>query len=114
MEYEFKLQPKYYDFILKGTKRIEIRLNDEKRQLIKKGDIIKFLKEPELKEFFKVRVIDLLKYKTFKDMVKDYDISIIADKSVTKNNLLEDLENFYPLEKQKQYGVLGIKFELIK
>ena len=47
-------------------------------------------------------------------MVKDYDISIIADKSVTKNNLLEDLENFYPLEKQKQYGVLGIKFELIK
>ena len=52
MEYEFKLQPKYYDFILKGTKRIEIRLNDEKRQLIKKGDIIKFLKEPELKEFF--------------------------------------------------------------
>lgn len=31
MTYEMKLQPKYYDFILNGTKRIEIRLYDEKR-----------------------------------------------------------------------------------
>jgi len=32
--YEMKLQSKYYNFIINGTKRIEIRLNDEKRQLI--------------------------------------------------------------------------------
>ena len=36
-----KLRPKYYDFILNGTKRIEIRLNDEKRKNIKVGDKIK-------------------------------------------------------------------------
>ena len=30
MEYVMKLQPKYYNFILKGTKRIEIRLFNEK------------------------------------------------------------------------------------
>ena len=35
MNHEMKLQPKYYDFILNGTKRIEIRLNDEKRRIIK-------------------------------------------------------------------------------
>lgn len=28
MAHKLKLQPKYYDFILKGTKRIEIRLYD--------------------------------------------------------------------------------------
>ena len=46
MEHEMKLQPEYFDFILNGTKRIEIRLNDEKRQQIKIGDTIKFSKEP--------------------------------------------------------------------
>ena len=43
MEHEMKLQPEYYNFILNGTKRIEIRLFDEKRQQINIGDIIKFL-----------------------------------------------------------------------
>lgn len=32
MKHEMKLQQKYYDFIKRGTKRIEIRLFDEKRQ----------------------------------------------------------------------------------
>ena len=42
MNHKMKLQPKYYDFILNGTKRIEIRLNDEKRKTIKVGDTITF------------------------------------------------------------------------
>mgnify|MGYP001642373722 CR=1 FL=1 len=44
MLHEMKLQAEYYNFILNGTKRIEIRLNDEKRQKIKIGDSIKFHK----------------------------------------------------------------------
>ena len=50
MIHEMKLQPEYFNFILNGTKRIEIRLNDEKRQNIKLGDKIKFLKELDLSE----------------------------------------------------------------
>ena len=113
MEHEMKLQPEYYNFILYGTKRIEIRLNDEKRQQIKIGDSIKFLKEPELEESFKVKVIGLLRYNTFQDMFKDFDISLLADKSMTKDKLINILEQFYPKEKQDQYGVLGIRIELI-
>ena len=111
--HEMKLQPEYYDFILNGTKRIEIRLNDEKRRQIKIGDTIRFLKEPELTESFKVKVIDLLRYDTFEDMFKDFDISVLADISMTKEELISVLEEFYPKEKQVQYGVLGIKLELI-
>ena len=113
MEHEMKLQPKYYDFILNGTKRIEIRLFDEKRQQIKIGDTIKFLKEPELIESFNVKVVDLLRYNSFEEMFKDYDISILADKSMTKEELISVLEEFYTKEKQEQYGVLGIKIELL-
>jgi len=112
MEHILKLQPLYYDFILNGSKRIEFRLFDEKRQQIKIGDTICFLKEPDLKESFKVKVVDLFSYPSFASLFKDFDISLLADKSLTKEELLQDLEKFYPKEKQEKYGVLGIKVEL--
>ena len=108
-----KLQPEYFNFILNGTKRIEIRLNDEKRQNIKLGDKIKFLKEPDLNESFEAQVIGLLRYNSFEEMFKDYDISILSDKSMTKEELISVLEPFYTKEKQEKYGVLGIRIELI-
>ena len=113
MQHEMKLQPEYFNFILNGTKRIEIRLNDEKRQLIKLGDTIKFMKEPELEESFDAKVVGLLRYNSFEDMFKDFDISVLYDKSMTKEELINVLEQFYTKEKQEQYGVLGIRIELI-
>ena len=113
MIHEMKLQPEYFNFILNGTKRIEIRLNDEKRQNIKLGDKIKFLKEPDLNESFEAQVIGLLRYNSFEEMFKDYDISILSDKSMTKEELISVLEQFYTKEKQEKYGVLGIRNELI-
>lgn len=112
MIYEMKLQGKYYDFIQNGTKRIELRLCDEKRSLIKLGDQIKFWKEPELKESFEAKVIGLLRYSSFADLFNDFDISILADSSMTKEELLNCLQEFYSPEKQEQYGVLGIRIAL--
>ncbi len=113
MIHEMKLQPKYFNYILNGTKRIEIRLYDEKRQQIKLNDIIKFSKEPELKESFCVKVVGLLRYNSFEDMFKDFDIEVLSDKSMTKEQLIDEIENFYSKEKQQQYGVLGIKIKLL-
>ena len=108
-----KLQPEYYNFILNGTKRIEIRLFDEKRQQIKIGDTIKFLKEPDQNKSFNTKVTGLLRYNSFEDMFKDFDISILSDRSMTKEQLIALLEQFYTKEKQEQYGVLGIRIELL-
>lgn len=47
------------------------------------------------------------------NMFKDYDIDILADKSMTKEQLINILEQFYTKEKQEKYGVLGIRIELI-
>ena len=44
-------------------------------------------------------------------MFEDFDIEIMADKSMTKQELLNVLEEFYTPEKQKTYGVLGIRIE---
>ena len=92
---------------------ITIRLFDKKRQQIKIGDTIIFFKEPQLNKSFETKVVGLLRYNSFEDMFKDFDISILSDKSMTKNELINVLEQFYSKEKQKQYGVLGIRVELI-
>ena len=92
MEHEMKLQPEYFDFILNGTKRIEIRLNDEKRQQIKIGDTIKFLKEPELEETFNARVTGLLRYNSFDDMFIVFEIDIFSDKFMVKEQLINVFE----------------------
>ena len=113
MMHEMKLQPEYFNYILNGTKRIEIRLNDDKRKQIKVGDTIRFFKEPDLKDFFDTTVTDLLRYDSFDDMVKELGIEVLADKNMTKEELINSLEVFYTKEKQKELGVLCIKFELL-
>ena len=114
MEHELKLQPRYYEYILNGSKDIEIRLYDEKRQKINIGDIIIFKKEPELNESFKVKVVGLLRYENFEGLFEDFGVDRLADKSMKKSELLEELEKFYTKEKQKEYGVLGIRIEKVR
>jgi len=105
------LQPKYFDFIKDGTKRIELRLYDEKRRSIQLGDIIEFAKSDD--EKFKAEVVGLLRYNSFADLFEDFDISILADSSITKQELLEVLGEFYSEEKQAEFGVIGIRIKLI-
>lgn len=113
MEHTLKLQPEFYDYILHGTKRIENRLYDEKRQQIHLGDTIKFLREPELTQSFTARVVGILRYPDFATMFQDFDIAVLADKNYTKARLLATLQEFYPLAEQQQYGVVGLRIELI-
>lgn len=61
----------------------------------------------------KVKVIGLLRYNTFEELFEDFDIEMMADKSMTKQELLRVLEEFYMPEKQKQYGVVGIRIKKI-
>ena len=109
--HEMNLQPKYFDFIKDGTKRIELRLFDEKRQQIQLGDTIEFAKSED--EKFQAQVIGLLRYNSFQDLFEDFDISILADASMTKQELLDVLSEFYTPEKQAQYGVIGIRLKLL-
>lgn len=113
MAHQMKLQSRYFEYIQNGTKRIELRLNDEKRSKIQLGDEIEFLKEPDLNENMKVKVIGLLKYESFLKLFQDFDISVLADKSMTKEELMSVIQQFYPVEEQEKYGVVGIRIEKI-
>ncbi len=111
MKHKMGLQSKYFDYIKNGTKRIELRLFDEKRQKIRLGDIIEFT-NPDSEKLL-VKVVGLFRYGSFEDLFRDFDISILADVSMTKRELLDMLNRFYPLEKQDEMGVVGIRVEVV-
>ncbi len=113
MIYEMKLQPDFYNYMLNGTKRIEIRLNGEKRKYIKVGDKIKFYKEPNLEEYFLTEVVEILKFNDFREMIDNLKIEELADEILTKDELLSTLEKYYTKEQQEKYGTLGIRIKLI-
>lgn len=110
MIHNMGLQPKYFDYIKNGTKRIELRLYDEKRKQIRIGDIIEF---SDGKNKMQVRVLGLLHYDTFENLFEDFDVSMLSDASMSKEEMLNIMEEFYPIEKQKKLGVIGIRIELI-
>ena len=67
MEHIMKLQPKYFEYIKYGTKRVELRLNDEKRKNMKISDTIilkkEYLYNIDLKdEFFNTLREDYLEF----------------------------------------------------
>ena len=113
MIYEMKLQPDFYNYMLNGTKRIEIRLNGEKKKYIKVGDKIKFYKEPNLEEYFLTEVVEILKFNDFREMIDNLKIEELADEILTKDELLSTLEKYYTKEQQEKYGTLGIRIKLI-
>ena len=59
MLHKMKLNESPFERIKNGTKTIEFRLYDEKRQKIKVGDKIEFSKLPDLDEKILVEVLDI-------------------------------------------------------
>lgn len=59
------------------------------------------------------KVIGLLRYNSFKDLFEDFGISILADVSMTKDELLGALSEFYTPEKQAEYGIVGIRLKML-
>ena len=68
MIHKMKLNESPFERIKNGTKTVEIRLYDEKRQQVKIGDKIEFSKLPDLQEKLLVDVIELYREDTFKKL----------------------------------------------
>lgn len=108
MIHKMKLNESPFERIKNGTKTIEFRLYDEKRKQIKIGDKIEFSKLPELQETILVDVLDLYKEGTFERLFK----KLYTDEEEIKRKT-NSMYQYYPPEKEKEYGVIGIKISLI-
>lgn len=110
MVYNMRLNNEPFELIKNGTKTIELRLNDEKRSLIKTGDIVLFTNRIT-KEVIKTRVIRLHKYDSFEELFKHFNSQSLGYLNNDPNP--KDMELYYSKEDQKKYGVLGIEIELL-
>lgn len=109
MEHKMRLVDFAFKAIKNKEKDIEVRLNDEKRRLINIGDIIEF-EHVDTKEIIKVEVINLYKFKTFKELFNKFDNKRIG---VNENDDYTIMDQFYTKEEQEKYGALGIEVKLI-
>ena len=110
--FELRLHAKYFDLIKQGTKTIEMRLFDEKRREYQIGDILIFKKRPEETEVIKTRIINLHKVNSFQDLYNMFDkVKLGYEENEIANP--NDMQQFYPVEEQQKYGVVGIEIELM-
>lgn len=105
------LHPKYFEKIKDGSKTIECRLFDEKRRIMKIGDIIEFSRTDEPGITIRSEIQELLNYSTFEDLVATFPATSFGVE--TKSDILDDLHKFYTLDQEKKYSVVGIRVKLI-
>lgn len=109
MTHQMKLQPAPFAAIQAGTKTIESRLFDEKRQHVQPGDDIVFYNAINLDKTITVQVIELLRYPTFSLLFADFKPSVFGGESI---QVLENqIYSFYSKEEEAEYGVVGIRIK---
>ncbi len=113
-EHNMNLNPTPFDMIKCGNKTIELRLLDSKRRCIEVGDTIKFTNTAENTEIITVRVLALHKFDSFETLYKSlpllkcgYTEEDIGSASPS------DMNEYYTMEEQNKYGVVGIEICLI-
>ncbi len=111
MQYNMNLWNEPFNNIKNRTKTIEMRLNDEKRQLLKLNDIIIFTNK-ETNEQVKCQVTNLYYYKSFEELYIHHDKILIGYKEdeIASPN---DMNVFYSKDDIDKYGVLAIEVKVI-
>ena len=114
MNHNMKLNPFPFTAIEIGTKNIELRLNDEKRQQIKIGDTITFtnITDPEQKLFTKVTALHHAL--SFAELFTTIPIFVCGfDGVLSPEEAANAMRQYYSEEAEMKYGALGIKLALI-
>ena len=112
MVHQMHLHHHPFCLIQNGYKTIEMRLNDEKRQLIHVGDTIEF-SDRDTEEMIQAKVVQLHHFSSFQELYQKLDKKELGYLEEEKANP-KDMEKYYPLDEQEKYGVVGIEFQLVK
>lgn len=112
MNHEMKLFPEPFGQIMSGSKTIEIRLNDEKRQMVKVGDTITFHNTDNV-ESLRVEVLELLRFDTFRQLYESLSSKAFGCAGKSMEWMLDETHKIYTPEREKKYGALGIRISLI-
>ena len=110
--HSMNLHAQPYEKIKSGEKTIELRLYDEKRQVIQVGDQIVFT-NTATGETLCAKVVKLHRFDSFKEL---YASLPLLQCGYTPEDIAtatpDDMEQYYSAEKQSKYGVVGIEVSI--
>lgn len=98
-----------FRLIKDGGKVIELRLFDEKRQAIQTGDDILF--SDSRGQEIKVRVVKLYRGSNFDELFARLSPCDLGCKTMDEARAI--IRQFYTVEDEEKYGVLGIRFHML-
>lgn len=104
------LHPSPFKKVIEGTKIIEIRLNDDKRKLLKAGDEIEFTSREDSSQKILTEITSLDVFKTFKELCDSYPP--VDYGSLNKSEYVA-MYKYYSPEDEAKYGVLGIRLKYL-
>ncbi len=110
--HQLKLATEPFNAIISGNKTIESRLYDTKRQKIQIGDRIIFTNRDNFEQTVTAEVVGLLRYATFRDLFSHNNPRKFGGDNVEW--LENQISEFYSIEDQKIYGVIGIEFKVCR
>ena len=107
--HKMKLNSTPFEMIKSGEKTIELRLYDEKRQRIKVGDKIVFT-DNTTGETLNTIVVKLHRFDSFEELYKSLPLLKCGYTTENVDNAKSsDMEQYYSVEEQNKYGVVGIE-----
>ena len=109
---QIHLHPEIFETVKRGTKNVEARVFDEKRQRLELGDALVFLKRPDEIERLYGHVTGLKRFKNFAELANAYTIERLYSDKYTKEQYLALFPEFYSEAEITKYGTVAIEFEL--
>ncbi|GAB6101582.1 ASCH domain-containing protein [Thermococcus atlanticus] len=106
--YKLRVREEYLSMIKGGKKRIEVRVAYPQLRGIKPGDKILFNGEVP------AEVTTVKRYETFRQVLREEPIEKIFPDNPGFDAALKRFHGMYPKWKENRYGVIAIKFRLLR
>ena len=112
--HSMKLFHEPYEQIKTGKKDIELRLYDEKRQLVEIGDHISF-KNINMNEEILAECVELHRAETFQELFQRLNANsrMGFDEGLSPKEMSNEMRKYYSVENEQKYGVLGIEIRVL-
>ena len=101
-----------FEKIKNGTKTIEMRIYDEKRRKMHKGDIIE-IENRSTGEVMTVEILNMYVLSSFREIYAKWNKVALGynEEDIAKP---EDMEQYYPKEEIDENGVVAIELKVVK
>ena len=109
-----KLSQPWFNLVRSGRKSVEGRVNDEKRQSMKVGDVIIFKNSENSKKSFKVKIIERTEHENFENALRQGRLKNMLPGIRTYKEGVQIYENIPGYKNgANKYGVVNLVIKLI-